>query len=250
MNAFSDIPLVRVAGLQLAYGRKTVLSDVSLCVGRGEFWFFIGPNGEGKTSLLRALLGGLRPRAGTIELAPALAGREKVAFVPQQCEMNPTLPTTAREFVLLGLVGLRLSRGEEEKRLEYALDKAGLSGLAACDYWALSGGQRQRALVARALVRRPDLLILDEPFTGLDLPTEDVLLSSLLRLHREQSLSLIFVTHDLALAARLGTHVALFSGGRVLCGTPGQLLHPEPLGHAFGADFSALLHEPAWRPSA
>ncbi len=243
-------PLVMVENLALAYGRREVLRDVSLTIGKGEFWFLLGPNGQGKTSFLSALFGILPPRRGTIRLSPELSNREKIAFVPQQCEMNPTLPTTVREFVLLGLVGLRLDRTTEAQRLAYALDKVGLSGMDRRDYWALSGGQRQRALVARALVRHPDLLVLDEPFTGLDLPTEDVLLESLHRLHEHDGLTLLFVTHDLDVAARYGTHVALFWEGQVLCGAPRDVLHPEHLGRAFKADFTRITRDSGWRNEA
>jgi len=232
--------LVRIDNVSLAYGRHTVLSDVDLHIHRGEFWFFLGPNGQGKTSLLRELLGVVRPHGGRITFASALAGRERIAFVPQQCEMNPTLPTTVREFVLLGLVGIRVPRSDEKSRLAYALDKVGIGHMEGRNYWTLSGGQRQRALVARALVRRPDLLILDEPFSGLDLPTEDVLLQLLAALHAEQGLTLIFVTHDLPVAERYGTHAALFGEGRVHTGLVHDVLHPEHLGRAFKTDFSGI----------
>jgi len=221
-------------GLTLAYGQRTVLEDATLEVRRGEFWFFVGPNGSGKTTLLKAILGVLEPRAGELSLDPLLAPRERIGFVPQRCDLNPTLPTTVREFVLLGLVGLRVHRSDERERLAWALAKVGLAAMASRNYWALSGGQRQRALVARTLVRRPSLLILDEATAGLDVPTAEELLHTVTELNRADGLTILFVTHDLTLAARHATHVALFAGGRVTAGPGRDVLSPENLRRAYG----------------
>jgi len=165
--------------LSLGYGSKTVLTDVNLTVQPAEFWCFLGQNGVGKTTLLRALLGLLRPQAGQLQFHPELGRREYMGFVPQRCDLNPTLPITVREFALLGLVGIRANRGQQHERLAWALGKMDLSGMADKNYWSLSGGQRQRALVARALVRRPAVLILDEPTNNLDLSMEDAFLHML-----------------------------------------------------------------------
>jgi ABC-type Mn2+/Zn2+ transport system ATPase subunit len=226
--------LVTAERLTLAYGRRRVLEDVDLTVGEGEFWFFLGPNGEGKTTLLRALLGELAPAGGRLSLHPALADRAAVGFVPQRCTPNRILPTTVHEFVDLGLVGIRCAPAERRARLEWALAQSGLAGLERRSYWALSGGQRQRALVARALVRRPRLLILDEPTNHLDFLIEQAILDVLATLHREHGTSILFVTHALHLAARYGTHVALFHGGRVESGSAAALLQPERLTRAYG----------------
>ena len=188
--------LLQATGVRLAYGRRTVLREVNLSLRAGEFWCFLGPNGAGKTTLLRALLGALSPRSGRLWTNPALWRRDRLGFVPQRCEINPTLPTTVGEFTLLGLVGIPASAPERRARLAWALDKVGLGGLAAKDYWALSGGQRQRALVARALVRRPNVLILDEPTNGLDLAAEDTLLRFLAALNNREGLTILFVTHN------------------------------------------------------
>ena len=145
--------IVKMIGLCLGYGQRTVLQQVSVQIRSGEFWFLLGPNGEGKTTFLRAILGMIRPQAGQLWIHPELGQREHIGFVPQRCDINPTLPTTVREFVLLGLVGIHTDRKDEALRLEWALDKVGLGRFEGKDYWSLSGGQRQRALVARALCR-------------------------------------------------------------------------------------------------
>jgi ABC-type Mn2+/Zn2+ transport system ATPase subunit len=229
----NDIVL-KTTGLVLAYGNRIVLDDVNLEVRSGQFCFFLGPNGSGKTTLLRAILGALWPRAGQLWLHPDHARRERIGFVPQRCDINPTLPTTVREFVLLGLVGIRASRNEESERLDWALDKVGLAGLEHKDYWSLSGGQRQRALVARALVRRPSILILDEPTNGLDLSAEDAFLRSLATLNHEEAVTVLFVTHDIAIAARYATHLVLFHSGSVESGPREKMLNRAALERVYG----------------
>src|SRR5512139_2311804 len=144
--------ILQSTGLTLGYGRRTILRDVNLQVHPGELWFFLGPNGHGKSTFLHAVLGLLQPKAGRLWLHPERARRDRVGFVPQRCDLNPSLPTTVQEFVLLGLVGLRAPAEDRSQRLVWALEKVGLGGLGTRDYWSLSGGQRQRALVARALV--------------------------------------------------------------------------------------------------
>jgi ABC-type Mn2+/Zn2+ transport system ATPase subunit len=227
--------LVRAEGLALGYGATPIVRDVNLAIAAGETWFFLGPNGSGKTTLLRAILGLLAPQAGTLTLHPDLADPAHRGYVPQRGEWNPALPTTVAEFVGLGFVGARVPRVERAARLDSALARIGLAGLAHADFRALSGGQRQRALVARALVRRPRLLLLDEPTEELDVVSEAALLDALRELVEQDGTALLFVTHELEIAAERASHVALFTGGRVAAGARAEMLEPGLLERAFGA---------------
>jgi ABC-type Mn2+/Zn2+ transport system ATPase subunit len=146
------------------------------------------------------------------------------------------MPTTVQEFVRLGLVGSGASRSGREQRLTEALETVGLAQMRQRDYGALSGGQRQRALIARGLVRRPRLLLLDEPTNGLDPAVEEGVLKLLVELNRTNGLTLLFVTHDLALASRHATHVALFHGGKVLSGPSADMLNETSIRRVFGAN--------------
>jgi ABC-type cobalamin/Fe3+-siderophores transport system ATPase subunit len=226
--------VLEVSRLSIAYGKKMVLKDVSLQVMAGEFWFFLGPNGVGKTTLIKAVLGMLPIQEGKIFLNPSLASRELIGFVPQRCDLNPTLSTTVSEFVLLGLAGLRIQKKETLERLSWALERMSLEEMRMRNYWSLSGGQRQRALVARALVRRPKLLIADEATKDLDLSTTIALMQSLTDLNRNENLTVLFITHDLALAARFCTHTALFINGVVRTGSCQVVLNSEDLERAYG----------------
>ena len=226
-------PIVAVRGATLAYGRHVVLSDVDLEIGSGEFWFILGPNGSGKTTLLLGLLGLLTPRSGSVWRDPERAARPQLGLVPQRCDISPALPTTVREFVSLGTVGTRQSRDALQEDLAWALERAGLAGLTDRDYWSLSGGQRQRALVARALVRRPHLLLLDEASEGLDVGAEEAFLQTLSELHEQNETTLVFVTHRLEVAAHHATHIALVDRGRVRSGPRDEVLALPEMETAF-----------------
>ncbi len=226
--------VLQTQSLSLGYGHKVVLADVNLTVHAGEFWCFLGRNGTGKTTLLRGLLGILQPQAGRLVFPPRLGHLECTGFVPQDCEINPSLPMTVGEFALLGLVGIRVARAQRRRRLIWALDKMGLGHLADKDYWSLSGGQRQRVLVARALVRRPTLLLLDEPTNHLDLVTEDAFLQTLSALHTEERNTVLFVTHKLTIASRYATHIGFITGGTLAAGTRAQMLTADRLEQLYG----------------
>lgn len=224
--------------MRLGYGPRTVLARVHLCIDGGEFWFLLGPNGTGKTTLLKALLGLLRPLAGSVQLHPEQARRDRIGYVPQHAELAPGLPTTVREFVLLGLVGISTSRRDRSNRLAWALEHVGLQGMERKDYATLSGGQCQRALVARALVRRPALLVMDEPTAGLDPAAENTLFSYIATLNQEECLTVVCVSHDLTTAARYASHVALFHERTVHTGPAREVLTHDNLARVYGVGLS------------
>ena len=239
MAAADQEELVRLNGVSLRYGRRTVLESVSLSISRGEFWAVVGPNGAGKSTLVSTILGTSRPFRGEVSRSRALEGRRRIGLVPQRCDIKRTLPTTVREFVSLGLVGIRADPQDRRKRLEWALSRSGLSAYASRDYWSLSGGQRQRVLVARALVRRPVLLLLDEPTSGLDVHATEELLDCLAELHHSQERpAIVFVTHQLTLALRHCTSFALCGDQRVLSGDAMTTLRSDNLERAYGVPFS------------
>lgn len=227
--------LFELGKLVLGYRRRVVLEVASWTVRRGDFWCVLGPNAAGKTTLIRTLLGELEPVSGNILVDRNLAGPSKIGFVPQQCLLNPTLPTTVREFVGLGLVGLGVSAAERDGRIRSALARVGLEGRERENYFRLSGGQRQRALFARALVRRPAILILDEPTQELDTVAESQMLETVGGLNRDEGVTVIFVTHQIDIAARWASRIAFVRGGRLLSGTRDEMLTPAALAETFGA---------------
>ncbi len=203
-------PALRFVGVTLRRGARTVFTDLSLEVHAGEVWFLVGRNGTGKSTLLDAALGLLAPIRGQIQRSPGLASRREVGFVPQRCTLDPTLPTTVAEFVRLGLVGLGLRADQEQTRITEALAAVDLADHAKRSFWAHSEGQRQRLLLARALARRPQFLLMDEPTAALD-PAAARRFFDLVRALADSAAqpTVICATHDLDAVVRLATHVAI-----------------------------------------
>jgi len=217
--------LIRSSALCLGYGATSVLRDVTLEICPGELWYLVGANGSGKTTFVRAVLGLIRPRSGSLVRDPERARGSRVGFVPQTERIGCSLPTTVREFVSLGFAASDVPRRERAERLAWSLERTGLAPLAKHDFAALSGGQQQRALLARALVRHPTLLVLDEPTEALDAASEQEFLATLAQLHAtDPRLTMLVVTHELALAAEHATHLALFHDGQVLSGPRAAVL--------------------------
>jgi ABC-type Mn2+/Zn2+ transport system ATPase subunit len=219
----------------LAVGRGAVLlHDVCLRIGPGEWWFVLGRNGAGKSTLLLTLLGLLPARGGSVVAARAVADRSGVGYVPQELPFPVDLPLTVREFVAMGLAGLRLRAGEAGERVRGALARLQVEDLALRPLRRLSLGQRRRALVARALARAPVLLVLDEPAANLDPHAAAALADDLAALRRD-GLSIVQASHDLGLARAFATHVALLHGGTVLAGPATAVLGSRELASELGA---------------
>ncbi|MDA0750829.1 MAG: ABC transporter ATP-binding protein [Verrucomicrobia bacterium] len=227
-------PIVSVQNASFAYGRNFVLESVEMQIQDGEFWCLIGPNGEGKTTFIKALLGALRPKKGLIRLRADFARRTRIGFVPQSCDLNQDVPTTIQSFVMQGTAGLTIEKHKLRHRVKRSLEVMGIHPIRERSIWRVSGGQRQRAMVARALVRDPLLMIVDEPTAGLDLAASSGLLNTITELNRKHRITVLFVTHDLQLAGRYASHVAVFKNRRVTCGSTQDVLTGENLEAAFG----------------
>ncbi len=237
MDSDTDIVL-QMTNLSVGYGNFVVLGRINLTIRTGELWFVLGRNGAGKTTLLQTLLGLLKPQTGRLYRHIP----NGVGFVPQRCDINPTLPITVREFVGLGLVGTGLNRATRREYLDRALSMLDLDQHKHQNYWTLSGGQRQRALVARALVRRPALLILDEPTNNLDLTAENDFLQTLTDIHRQENNTCLFVTHNLGIAERHATHIGLVAQGTLIAGPKAEILNEANLDRVYGRGQRIHLH--------
>jgi len=222
-------PPVLLGCERLACGRGgTLLGDVTLRVRAGERWFVLGPNGAGKSTLVATLLGLLQARGGGV-LPVAGGDRQALGYVPQQQRFDAPLPITVAEFVGLGLPdGER--RAAAAAKVHAALLQLGIGELAERRVQQLSLGQQRRVLVARALARRPRLLVLDEPLANLDEDGAERLLGDLARLCEHDGLALLLVAHDRALARRFATHVAVVAGGTVRSGPVAAMLATAPGG--------------------
>jgi len=237
----TDAPLVQLDRVSFAYTAEPVLHDVSLTVWPSEFTGIVGPSGSGKTTLLRLLLGTVHPSSGHLTRAAGTA----VSYVPQLETVNWNFPVTVAECVLMARPQGRLAPwASRAERVEVAavLERLGIGGLGRRHIRELSGGQQQRMFIARALLRRPQLLLLDEPTSGVDVRTRHELLELLAELHRD-GLAVVLSTHDLnGIAARL-PHLIALQTRLVAAGTPAEVITPEVLAQAFGARMEVYQHD-------
>lgn len=231
--------LLRCDALTVAYGASIALENVTVHVRRGEFVGIVGPSGSGKTSLLRALTGIVRAARGTVELANGI----RLGYVPQVESVDWNFPITVREVLAMTRTKRRWPTITEEERAEATavLADLGLAGLEDRHIRELSGGQQQRVFVARAMFAKPDVLVLDEPTSGVDVRTRHEILHLLRDLHSKGS-TILLTTHDLnGLASHLPRLVCI-NREVVADGSPRETLIPEVLERTYGAPLHVLEH--------
>ncbi|MDF2733007.1 MAG: putative metal transporter ATP-binding protein [Desertimonas sp.] len=240
ITAADSTELVRVERVSCAYGDSPALRDVSLRVAAGQFVGIVGPSGSGKTTLLRTVLGTQPPNSGTVHRLPGL----RVGYVPQVETVNWNFPVTVSECVLMARTSGRVwpwrSRAERAEVVD-VLERLEIAGLADRHIRQLSGGQQQRVFVARALLSRPQLLLLDEPTSGVDFRTRHEILHLLGDLYGD-GLAIVLTTHDLnGIAAHL-PHLVCLNTEIIGSGPPRTVLTPEILERTFGAPIDVLEH--------
>jgi molybdate/tungstate transport system ATP-binding protein len=210
--------VIELVALRCSFG-AFALRDISLRIGKGEYWVVLGPSGCGKSVLLQTIAGFHAPSRGHIKIdGTDITGlepeRRKMGLVFQQAALFPH--KSVFENIAYGLRARKVSKSDADRRVWELVDRLGLGAIVSRPVPTLSGGEAQRVAVARALAIRPDLLLLDEPMSALDHNTRLELQAELARLHRELGLTTLHVTHSREEAAALGDHVAIMLGGRIV----------------------------------
>lgn len=216
--------LIDIQNLAVHLGGNTVLRDVSLAIQSGEIITIVGPNGSGKSTLLRLIIGALKPTSGNIQKSDGL----RIGYVPQRLHIDPTLPMTVGRF-------LGLPQRVNAAQISQALEQAGVPELAARQMSRLSGGQFQRVLLARALMNKPNLLILDEATQGLDQPGSASFYRQIEDVRQQLGCAVLMVSHDL--------HVVMSASDRVICLNGHVCCEGEPEHVASAPEYRALFGE-------
>ncbi len=229
--------LLDVTGVDLVIGQQLLLQQINLQISPGEIVTVIGPNGAGKTTLLRVALGLLKPTAGTVKTAPGLT----IGYMPQRLHIDPTFPLTVRRM-------LSLACKNDWAKMEPLLEEVGATQVVDSSLQTLSGGELQRVLLARALVREPDLLVLDEPVQGVDVHGQVELYQLISRIRDERGCAVLMVSHDL--------HLVMAATDKVLClnqhiccsGTPESVSNHPAFAELFGPQavqhMAVYVHDP------
>lgn len=238
------------AGLRYSNGFQALL-DVTLQVYRGDFLGLIGPNGSGKTTLISMILGLIRPTTGSVKLFGELLNRRnlrRVGYVPQKTMLSDTIfPSTVFETVLMGRVvqagAFHRYTGSDYRKVEDELEHLSIHDLRNRKVSELSGGQSQRVLLAKALASDPELLILDEPTSGVDTRSAAEFYDTLKHLNRDHGITIILVTHDIGLVTKISNRVACLNGGVCYQGSTRDLLtNPSVLAEVYGYPVDLVRH--------
>jgi len=231
--------VLELSGAAFAYGHEMALDGVTLTVHAGEALALIGPNGSGKSTFLKGVLGILPLAAGTLQIFGVERTGEtslSLGYLPQSDEVDPEFPVSLEQVVMMGryrrLGWWRLPARADRTAVAEALRVTGLSALAKTRFGLLSGGQQQRGLLARALAANPRMLLLDEPFNGLDQPNRDALVETIREL-KSNGVAVLITTHDLVLAREVCDTVLLVNGTQIAFGTLADVLTLENLQAAF-----------------
>jgi ABC-type Mn2+/Zn2+ transport system ATPase subunit len=224
----------RTENLTIGFGRHALFRSLSLEVGRGEIHGIVGPNGSGKTILVRTLLGLAAPLDGRALRAPRL----RFSYAPQREHLNTIAPLTALDVVLMERSAregpLHRVRAADRDAALHVLTLLGVQALAGRLFRSLSGGEQQRVRLARALTADPDVLVLDEPTAGMDIEGEVTTIEFLRELNRERGVTILIVTHALQIVLNLATSIVLVGARGILHGSAGDVLHDGRLSELYG----------------
>ena len=226
----TSMALVNLNKLTVAYSGVVALKNVSFQIDAGEIVTIVGPNGSGKTSLLKAIIGAVVPQEGNVDVKSGL----KIGYVPQRLNLDPTLPISVGRF-------MKLSENVSKKECQRALERAGVAAIMAKQMSELSGGQLQRVLLAKALLGSPEMLLLDEATQGLDQPGAAEFYKQIEKLREETGCAILMISHDLHVVMSASDRVICLNGHICCSGTPQAVAATPEYKELFGADTDGAL---------
>ena len=233
-----NAPILRVKNLTVSYESGVALEDVSFELAPGERVAIVGPNGAGKSTLIKAIAGVLEPTSGKVEIfGHDPDGHICIAYVPQRTQVDWNFPVTVTDVAMMGRIGqmglFRIPTAKDRKLVQNALDVVSMKHLAQRQISQLSGGQQQRMFIARALAQEAELILMDEPMTGLDVPSQDNIFEILDEL-RKDGVTVLVSLHDLQMASERFDKVILLNRNLLAIGPAEDALRTENLIHAYG----------------
>jgi len=252
VNEAHPIPAVHFDHVWLERDGEAVLENIHFNVARGEFLGIVGPNGAGKTTLLKTLLGLLRPSRGHVEVFGRTPDQREfdahgIGYVPQRYAVPPRFPAAVADVVLMGRLcchkHFHRLRAQDKEEVVRTLSLVGLAGFEKRLVSQLSGGEQRRVLLAQALCASTQLLVLDEPTIGLDLPAEHAFYALLRRLQRELSLTVLCVSHDLVALAGQADKLMCINRRMHIHGNPDEVVHSHALREAYSCEFDFIAGE-------
>lgn len=239
-------PVVSLRGAGLQFGQRALWKDLDVDIRAGEFFAVLGPNGSGKTSFLKVLLGLQQLHSGTVTVGghPVERGSRRIGYVPQQKSFAPDTPLRARDLVALGVDGhrwgLRINAKAVNDRVDALLELVGASDYASVSVGQLSGGEQQRLRVAQALATEPELLLCDEPLLSLDLHHQQAVSALINRQCHERNSAVVFVTHEINPVIDYVDRVLYLAGGRFRVGTPEAVMTTEVLSELYNSHVEVI----------
>lgn len=216
--------------LSLGYEGKTVTQNINFSVNRGDYLCIVGENGSGKSTLIKAILLLIKPLGGEIIESTSLKN-SKIGYLPQQTEIQKDFPASVKEVVLSGCSASKRSlfyNGAAKKTAKSAMERMGILDISDKSFRDLSGGQRQRVFLARALCATDEMLVLDEPVTGLDPGVTEEMYNLLMQLNNEDKTTIIMVSHDISAAIKYASHILHIAGTQLFFGRTCDYLKSEP----------------------
>lgn len=243
--------IIELKNVSFAYTDEEVLKDITLNIHKGDYLGIIGPNGSGKTTLLKIMLGLLKPTQGTVSIfghdINIFKKWSKIGYVPQKAaNFDSSFPATVSEVVAMGRYGQKgLFHGlnqNDNKVIDAALNQVEMSAYKNRIIGDLSGGQQQRVFIARALAAQPEVIFLDEPTVGVDIPTQESFYSLLKKLNQELQLTLVLISHDIDVVAHEATELACINRTLIYESSPKDFFKNDGLKKLYGDQVKYILH--------